>query len=381
MKFSCTQEKLRKGLQAVSSISGKNVNLPILNNVLMKVDGSRLEMVSTNLEVAVRSAIRGKAETAGEFTVPSKLLVEYVNLLPEDKVDLAVEGQELRISCLKNETSIRGINASEFPLIPKIEGNRVFRIPSKTLKRAVSQVAFAVSSVESRPELTGVLFNISPAFASGKLVMAATDSYRLSERIIGFESDKGRSMEAGTAIIVPGRTLSELARILSIYKDDEADGQAVEISMGDSQIAFRFGDIELVSRLIDGRYPDYRPIIPEKFATEAVVDVSMLSKAVKGSSLFSRAGLQDVNFSFDQSGTIKVSSGEGAVGKNVSVLEADVKGKTNSITVNYRYFLDGLGAIEGSRVRIKIIDAVNPCLLSAESDDSGFLYVVMPIRQ
>ncbi len=382
MKFSCTQENLKRGLLATGYVAGKNVNLPILNNVLMKIEGSGIQLISTNLEVAVRCAIRGKVDEGGEFTVPSKLFLEYVNLLPDDRVDLETTETFLKIACRKNSTKIKGIAASEFPLIPAVDGQNRLYVSGTVLKRALSQVNFAVSSIESRPELTGALFNANPEFAQGSLVIAATDSYRLSEKTIKLESNGGKtSATKHIMAIVPGKTLHEVSRILALFKENEVE--TVEISLGEGQIAFNFGEVELISRLVDGKYPEYRPIIPEKYTSEAVFHRSDVAQAVKGASLFARAGLQDVHFRLEPAEGLVVSSSEGQMGKNDSTVEAVMTGPQNSITLNYRYFLDGLAALETPKARLRVIDAMNPCVLAADGEEAGekLTYIVMPIKQ
>lgn len=382
MKFSCTQENLKRGLLATGYVAGKNVNLPILNNVLMRIEGSAIQLVSTNLEIAVRCAIRGKVDEGGEFTVPSKLFLDFVNLLPDDRVDMEASDTFLKVACRKNATKIKGIAASEFPPIPSVESKDVLYVSGTVLKRALGQVNFAVSGIESRPELTGALFNANPEFAPGSLVIAATDSYRLSEKTIKLESKGGKvSASRHVTAIVPGKTLHELARILALFKENELE--TVEISLGEGQVAFSFGDVELISRLVDGKYPEYRPIIPEKYTSEAVFHRSDVTQAVKSASLFARAGLQDVHFRLEPAEGLVVSSSEGQMGKNDSTVEAVMSGPQNSITLNYRYFLDGLAALETPKARLRVIDAMNPCVLAADGEEGGekLTYIVMPIKQ
>lgn len=376
MRFTCTQENLKRGLAIAGSLSGKNVNLPILSNVLIRTEGSSIQLLSTNLEIAVSCAIRGKVEDAGEFTVPAKLFLDYVNLLPEDKVDVELSGDNLKVACRKSTTKIKGLVASEFPLIPSLDKQLTFRLDAHDLREALKQTLFASSNVESRPELTGVYFNINPKFAPGKAVLAATDSYRLAERTIALKENNDKQF----GVIVPGRTLHELSRILSIFKDEELDA-SVEIILGESQVAFRFADVEIISRVIEGRYPDYRPIIPERFTTEATIDKDALTQAVKSAALFARSGLQDVHFSLEASTGVTVASAEGQLGKNESQVEAKVTGGKNAITVNYKYFLEGLNAAEGTKMKFRMIDGMNPCVLTPEKEENGYLYIVMPIKQ
>lgn len=384
MKFSCTQENLKRGLLITSTVANKNLNLPILNNVLMKIEGTTIRFLSTNLEVAVQCLVRGKVESPGEFTIPSKLFLDFVNLLPDDRVDMELIDDQLKISSKKNQTKIKGIASSEFPLIPSVERNTVFYVSGQEFRKALNQVNFSVSNVESRPELTGVLFNVNPEGAKGKLTLAATDSYRLSEKQLPLLKDKDNSStDKSVQVIVPGKTLSELSRILALHKDGEDAVDKVEIALGDSQVVFTFGDVELISRVIDGKYPDYRPIIPESFSSEILVSKSELVQAVKGASLFSKIGLQDVHIDIEPESGLKVSSGDGQTGKNESLIEGKVSGGNNKITLNYKYVVDGLGAIDDASVRLKIIDSTNPCVLtpSTEPHDEKFTYIVMPIKQ
>lgn len=384
MKFSCTQENLKRGLMITGSIASKNLNLPVLNNVLIRIEGNNIQFLSTNLEIAVRCTVRGKVEEEGDITLPSKLFLDYVNLLGDDKVDIAITDDEATIVGKRNRTRIKGIPSTEFPLIPDVERETVFHVDTANLRKALGQVNFAVSSVESRPELTGVLFNVNPEGKEGKLVLAATDSYRLSERTLPLKNDGDTvSTNKSVQVIVPGKTLSELLRILSLTKDTDSEGDTVEVALGESQVAFHVGDIEMISRVIDGKYPDYRPIIPDSFSSDAVVTKSELSQAVKSASLFSRAGLQDVRLEVEPENGMKVSSGDTQMGRNESTVEGAVEGGKNLITLNYKYLVDGLNAIDDPKVHVKVIDATNPCVITPDkgTDDDRFLYIVMPIKQ
>lgn len=384
MKFSCTQENLKKGLMITGSIASRNLNLPILNNVLIRIKGTNIQFLSTNLEIAVQCMMRGKVEEEGEITLPSKLFLDYVNLLGDDKVDISIKDDEATVVGKRNKTKIKGIPSTEFPLIPTIERETVFYVDTSSLRKALTQVNFAVLGVESRPELTGVLFNINPEGKNGKIILAATDSYRLSERTLLLKKNGGHSSTSKSLqVIVPGKTLSELLRILSLTKDTATDSETVEIALGESQIAFQIGDVEMISRVIDGKYPDYRPIIPESFSSDILVEKSELSQAIKSASLFSRAGLQDVCLEIDPDTGLKVSSGTTQMGRNESIIEGKVTGAKNIITLNHKYLIDGLNVIDDAKVHIKVIDGTNPCVITSENetDDDRFIYIVMPIKQ
>lgn len=385
MKFSCTQENLNQGLAVVSHIASKNVNLPILGNVLIKGDDKVLRFSSTNLEIAIKCVVRGKIEEQGEFTVPSKLFADYVSLLPKDRVDVELEGNALSVSCGTYQTKLNGIAASEFPLIPTIEGQQKFSVKVNDLRRAVSQVLFAVAPNESRPEISGVLFKFMPGATGGlELVLAATDSYRLAEKVITVNEGHSTGIKEPVNVIVPSRTVAEIIRILGVFKDSLENPEELEIHIGENQILFAYDTVELISRTIEGKYPDYRQLIPDRFETEVVVSKDELARAVKTASLFSRTGLNDIHFTFTPDSTIKLASTNAQTGEHAVNLDGAIQGKQNSITVNFRYFLDGVNNIESENVILQLIDGMSPCVVRGYGDGQPmkeYLYIVMPIRQ
>lgn len=373
MKLSCTKENLCQGLSITSHISTKNVNLPILNNVLLKADQGGLKLISTNLEVALTCSIRGRVEQQGEYTVPSKLFYEFVALLPDAVVDIDLHDNGLFVACEKAKTTINGISPSEFPLIPPVEGTARFEVGVADLKKALSQTLFAAAMNEARPELTGVYMR----FGGGRLVMAATDSYRLSEADI-----KAPAKNQEQDVIVPQRTLAELNRIFAVFKDDVEAADTVAIELANNQIVFRYASVELISRTIEGVYPDYKQIIPRTFETRVVVDRRELIQAIKSVSLFAKQGLYDIRMSVKPDGTITLFAQDSTRGKNDTDLRGEVEGKENTMALNYRYVLDGLNAIAADKVEIRMIDAASPFVLVPHGDESDkFLYIVMPIRQ
>lgn len=376
MIFACTQENLLQGLGLVSHIAGKNVNLPILGNVLLKTEGGSLKLCTTNLEMAVSALVRGRVEEAGEFTVPAKLLMDYVSLLSDGKVELVQNGDTLEVRTDGKTTGIKGMVASEFPLIPRLAKQAGYKLKAPVLREAISQVAFAVSSSESRPELSGVACFFNTPASVGQLVMAATDSYRLSERGVPLV-EGGQAAEA--KCIVPARTLQEVARILTAYKDDVATPEEAEWSMNESQLVISFGNVELISRLIEGSFPDYKQIIPTQFRTTLAVKRSELAKAVRAASLFARQGLYDVHLAYEPDKGLTVSSADTGTGAHTTTLSVDAKGDANHVTLNFKYLLDGLAAFSTDKLELKMIDAMNPVVVTAEGQ--GLQYIVMPIRQ
>lgn len=381
MKFSCLQENLNNSFSVLSHLSTKNINLPILKNVLMKIENKNLVFTSTNLEIAINCRLRGKVEEDGEFTVPLKLVSEYINLLPNEKIDLELtDNNFIEIKCNKYETKIKGLAAGDFPLIPKVEHQKIAKFKLADLKKAIEEVIFSVSSNETRAEISGILFDFNN-LEKNKLVLAGTDSFRLSERKIDLKEETSTS----TRIIVPLRTIQELNRILSLK---EADGETLELIIGDNQILFsmeetnmssNFPSIELISRLIEGQYPNYRQIIPDQFKTSIMVNRTDLLKAVKVTSLFSKTGLNDVTLEINPDTKELLILGEDTqLGQNKVRIESELKGDKNKIVLNYRYLIDGLNSFQDEMITLKLIDGGNPCLVKGEGE--GY-YIVMPIKQ
>ncbi len=376
MRFISLQDNLKRGLNIVGHITAKNINLPILNNILIKVEDGNIELVSTNLEIGISHQLRGKIEKDGVFTVDSKLISEYVNLLnPNEKVKVEEKEGELRIECGNYRTKIKGESAKEFPLIPSLPKNSYYSCRAEELRSALNNVIFAVSNSENRIELTGVLFS----FNKGGLSLAATDSYRLAEREVEIKSEAAAAAEQRT--IVPAKTVQELLRILNSLGDSGEPGanQELRIYLSENQILFTVDSVDLISRLINGHYPDYQQIIPTKTQTDVIIKRTELVRAVKATALFSKTGINDIMLQFSNNKVI-VSAFSGASGESQVELEAEIKGGDNEITINYRYLLDGLNNISGDRVRIGIINNNSPCILKPEAEDN-YLYIVMPIRQ
>ncbi len=375
MKITSLQENLKSGILITSHIAGKNVNLPILNNVLIEAKDGNIKLVATDLEIGITSIVRGKIEKEGVFTVDSKVIAEFISLLPNKKVEIVKKDHNLLIESENYKTVIRGQEADEFPLIPKVERREFFKTEVNDFKKALSQVIFAVSNSETRIELTGVQFH----FKNDKLIMAATDSYRLAEKEIKIETNSKTEKK----IIIPAKTLQELIRVMSAVKSENLsdDNTKIEFFVTDNQVLFTIGNTELVSRLIEGQYPDYKQIIPTKNETSILVSRDELMRAVKAASIFSKSGINDINLDFPLGkNKIIISSSSSQTGENITDLDAAVNGKDNSIVVNYRYLLDGVNSIDGDNIKINIINGNTPCVLKSEKDPS-YIYIIMPIKQ
>lgn len=377
MKVICTQENLNKALSVVSKVTNKNLTLPILNNVLLKTEKNGLKLSTTNLELGVSYWIGGKVEEAGEITVPTRLFANFISNLPGENVEIKTREDVLNIKCDGYKTNIKGIDAKEYPLTPQLEIEHLFRIPSSDFKYALAQVLPAVSLSESRLEITGVLMDFSQ-IKKGKLVLVATDSYRLAKKTVTLDPKEVNTATLDVladikSVIIPKNAVSALARDLG-----EGD-EILEVVVTESQILFKFGSASILSRLIEGRYPDYTSVIPEKFLSRVIISTQTLAHAVKIASFFSNALNNSVKFNLTANGKLEVSSETNELGSNSSRLEAEVSGKALEVVYNYKYLMDGINCIAGEKGILDANDQNSPSLLRDGADES-FVYVVMPIR-
>jgi DNA polymerase-3 subunit beta len=370
MKFQILQENLKNGLFIVSHTAGKSVNLPILHNILVEAKNGNIKLTSTNLEIGVSCLLRGKIEKEGLFTVDARIINDYIGALPNKKIDIELVDEQLLVVTDQQQTKINGQSAEDFPLIPVIDKDNGFEVDSRLLKEALGQVVFAVSQSDTRVELTGVLLVVK----ENSLVLVATDSYRLAEKKIPIKNIGKTEM----SVIVPAKTIQEVLRIISGSKSSALD---VMVYISDNQILFSYDTMEVVSRIIDGQYPDYTQIIPTIQKTSAKVILQELAKAVKAASIFSKNGVNDINLDLPlNKNELVVSAVSGQSGENISRVAAQIQGEDNGVVVNYRYLIDGLNNIETDTVLIGVVDANTPVVFRPEAVE-GYLYIVMPIKQ
>ncbi|MDD3006592.1 MAG: DNA polymerase III subunit beta [Candidatus Pacebacteria bacterium] len=377
MKIICTQENLNKALSIVGKVVNKNTTLPILNNVLLKTDKKGLQLSSTNLEIAVNYWIGGKTEEDGEITVPTKLFANFISNLPNGNVEIKTREDMVNIKCNGYKINIKGVDAREYPLSPKIDAVPFLKIKSEIFKRALSQVIPAISVSESRMEITGVLLDLSE-IKKNKIVLVSTDSYRLAEKTLKV-SPENVSQEALEvlgdlkSVIIPRSTVQELVRDLG-----EGD-EMLDIIISENQIVFTFGSANILSRLIEGRYPDYRQIVPEKFMANAIINVKDITNAVRISGFFSASSNNSVKFLLSADNKVEISSEASEIGNNNAKIEAKITGKDLEVVYNYKYLMDGLNSIIGDEVVLDANDENAPSVIKSVKDDS-FIYIIMPIR-
>lgn len=362
MKIITSYKNLKKALNITEKIVSRNPSLPILNNLMLKTDNGRLKISATNLEIGINYLIGAKVEEPGELAVPARIFSDFVNNITEEKVYLTTKGNILQISTDKYKTQILGFDSKEFPIIPKIKDEPVCNIPAILLKNGLVSVLDSTALSEARPELTGIYVNLN----KNNIVLASTDSFRLAERVINYKTDKN------TEFILPRTTAAEIIRISG---DIEGD---LNLYVKDNQICFSNNDIEFVSRLIDGNYPDYKKIIPDKFVSKTLINKQDLERNIRLAGLFS-SNISDVKISC-QKDKILISSKNSDKGEIQVYVESLLKNEPFEISFNYQYLLDGLKTIPDDKAVLEFTGKGSPLILRPADDKKEILYLIMPFR-
>ena len=361
MKLQVTQENLTRALGAVARVANSRGTLPILANVLIKTSNNRLSLSATNLDIAITEYIGAKVTTEGSITVPARLMQEFISSLPAGVINLELDETKLKISTDQYQSTVNGIVADDFPVMPAISGGNTLSLDGPQLKRGLQQVVFAASADESRPVLTGVLIHSH----EGKLYLAATDSYRLAERQIG-------NAKGDVSLLVPATAMNDLLRILG------DDIETVELTYDEQLVLFRVGDVELVARLLEGKYPDYRKLIPASFTTQVTLKRADLVNVTKVSSLFARESAGSVTIKVDEEKQeLSIRSIASQLGENTATASGKVTG-SGEITLNSRYLLDALGAFSSDEVTFGFNGKLDATCLRDSGKD--YTHIIMPLK-
>ena len=362
MKLQVTQENLNKALGTVARVANTRGTLPVLANVLIKTVNNRLSIAATNLDIAITHYIGAKVDDEGSITVPARLMQDFVSSLPGGVINLDLDEYKLHIATDQYQSVINGVSAEEFPVMPGISEGKRWTVAGPALKQGLQQVVMAASSDEARPVLTGVLLQTY----EGRLYMAATDSYRLAEKAL---TENAETID----LLVPGSAMQDLLRIVSDFEGD------VDVISDEQQVQFRVGDVELVARLIEGKYPDYRKLIPESFAVTATLKRSDLLNVTKVSSLFARESAGSITINVDEEAQhISIRSVASQLGENTATANAKVLG-SGVITLNSRYLLDALHALHGDDVVFGFNGKLEPTVLRDPSAQD-YTHIVMPLK-
>ena len=370
MKFSCLQENIAQGISSVGHIALKSSSLLILNNIHLKSINGSLTLSATNLEAGITHTVRGKIVEDGECLIPARLLLDLVPLLSSGPLSAELIDEGLMIKTENTHTTLRVHPTADFPIIPTVEEAKTqFSIPRTTLTTALSRVITAAGKIENRPQFNGVLL-----WANGKNVsFVATDGFRLAEAVVELKKSVPE-----IKVIIPLTTAQEIMRIMSIGDEDDT----VEIVVAENQMKVGTSVTTIVSRLIEGEYPDYVPLFPTETTTKGLVEPAQLAKALKATTLFSRAGLASVVIDVHPNDLqVNISSENGDVGAHRTTLPFDGQGENVRVVANARYVLDGISSMSG-RIQFLLTNGDRPLLLQPEkADDVKFRYLVMPIRQ
>lgn len=374
MKLEILQENLKKGLNIVERISSKSLSLPILNNILISTEKNFLNLAATDLEIGINWWTLTKIEQEGKITIPARLFSSFVNLLPNKKISIKIEDNTFFLEYNNHKSQIKGISAEEFPIIPKIEQGEFVIIDSFSLCQSLNQVADIAVLSTTRPEISGIYF----LFQKDLVTMVATDSFRLGEKKIFIKNDS--NLKQDYSLILPQRAAKEIINIFGERKGD------LKIYFSPNQIMFELPmeetphpQIQLVSRLIEGEYPNYQEIIPPKHTTQLILEKNEFLNQIKTASLFG-GKINEIKIKTDSDKKeVEIFSQSPEIGKHQSFIAGKIKGESVEISFNHRFLLDGLLNIKSSEVIFELNGDSGPGLLKPVGDES-YLYVVMPIK-
>jgi DNA polymerase-3 subunit beta len=365
MIASCTQENLAKGLGIVGRSVGVRTTLPVLNNILIKTEKGGLKLSATDLEVGISTWIGAKVDQDGAITVPAKLLVDYISNNRDKKIDLSLKELNLHLVSDHFKANIKGIDAQEFPLIPQVKKQAEIIVNAQDFSESISKTIISVALDESRPVLSGIYFHAK----GNTLKMVSTDSYRLSEKKINLD----KKIENEVSFIVPGRPMGEVLRILN----DNID--KIAIYPGDNQVEFVMGETTLVSRLIDGNFPDYEQIIPTKTTTNVTVSASDFSGAIKMAQIFARESANNIKLKLKAPNQILIAANSPHLGDNISEVTGEVAGQEIEIAFNAKFILDVMSVLSSDKIKLDLSGDMAAGQIMGEKD-SNFLYLIMPLR-
>ena len=362
LKTTCAREELLRGLGIVSRGVSTRTTVQILAGILLEGRDGRLSLAATDMELSLRTAIESNVESEGSVVVPGRLLLDIARLLPEAEVSLEhrLEEAVVEVRCGSASYRLHTYNAEDFPRLPDTQGIELHEVDRETLLETVSRVSRSASRDESRPVLTGVLVHFEP----GKLVMAATDSYRLSVKETELEGSVPE-LEA----IVPARALGELARIA-------ADGETIQLGVHENQVVFGTGGAWLTTRRIDGQFPNYKQLVPEAFEHEVALPREELLDVVRRVSVMAQRN-SPLRLRFAD-GELVVSAQTQDVGEARESLPVSFTAEALEIGFNAEFLRDGIDSVSGETLRLKLISPLRPAVLEGETPD--YTYLIMPIR-
>lgn len=366
MEIEVSQEKLSKALNNVSRIAVGKAALPILSNVLIRVDKKKVSLVTTNLDMAVVDFLPVSNSKDGVITIPAKLLAEYISTLPKgETIKLTTKDNKITISAGKYSSTINGSLADDFPELPEINEKEavIFKMGVDEFKNSINQVIIASSNDLTRPALTGVYFNTYDK----TLAIAATDGYRLAEKKLI------KNVTSEVEVIVPASSLQEVLR--SINEDMEE----IEISFNEDLVRFRLGEVEIISKIIDASFPDYKKLIPKDNNIKLTLDKEELIRDTKLAALFARRSASgSIVLEAKKPDTFSIRSVANELGENDSIIESKVE-EEGKINLNSRFLLDALNVLEEKDINLEFANKINPIILTNKKS-TDYTHIIMPLN-
>ena len=376
MKLTILQEKLKEGIEIVERLSAKSLSLPILNNIFIKAEKNFLNLTTTDLETGIKWWGLAKVEKEGVITVPARVFSSFLNFLPNKQVILELKNSTLTVECENYRTTLKGLNPEDFPIIPQINEGESVSVDSRSFCQGLSQVADIATSSTTKPEISGVFFIFQKDF----IKMAATDSFRLGEKTFYYNLKTASALSKEYTLILPQKAAKE---IINIFEGKEGE---LRICFSPNQILFELlmaetshPQTQLVSRLIEGEYPNYQEIIPKKYEAQVVFQRNEFLNQIKSAALFS-GKVNEVKFKIDpRKNKVGIFSQSPDLGEYHGDLTSKIKGKELEVSFNYRFLTDGLLNIKSPEAVFELTGSEGPGVLKPAGDES-YIYVVMPIK-
>lgn len=371
MKLQILQENLEKAINTTARFASPKAQLPILGNILISTQKSKIYVSSTNLEISASVAVGAKIEEEGEISIPAKVISELISNLPKETIDISSDKEQLKISTSGFSSTVLGMNSADFPKVPNsLSKNSVINLFKEEITKAMSQVIFATSVDETRPILTGVLF----VFEKNHLSLVATDGFRLSRKKIPLKFE-GKTPEN---VVIPKGILGELGRVIS-----ENEELLFDLQEKEKQVIFGVGETVLTSRLLEGEYPDFEKIIPKNSTLNVLLDKEELLRAVKLASIFARESANVIKIKILKD-SIKISGESGSAGSQETKVDAKVGyngelAEPFEIAFNYRYVEDFLHSVSGEEIKMEFSGVTSPGVFT-DSSDSDYLHLIMPVK-
>ena len=368
MNLSLLQENLNLALTNVSRFVSSKNQIPVLNNILFSTDQGRLKLSATNLELSINYWVGAKIDQEGSITVPAKEITEFISYLPSGKIDLELKNDLLNISSQKTKSTFTTSPATDFPDFPKINPDTQFDINLNLLTESINQISFSAAVDDSRPILTAILC----IFENNSIKFIATDGFRLSFKEIKLETSLNLKKES-LSFLIPAKSLIEVTKLAK-------NNQTIKIGLtsDEHQVMFILDDVELVSRLIDGAFPDYQKLIPENYSTKIFINRDEFFQSVKLASVFARESANVVKVNI-KNNSLELTANAPQIGQNLIKLDSKTEGEPLEVAFNYKFLTDFLNICKSNEILIELNENLSPVFFHDQSDPS-FTHIIMPVR-